>query len=54
MLRDRSFTGAVTLIARLKRDGTAGPPRPGDLEGAAGAPVLVGQQGIQIVLDRAR
>lgn len=54
MIGDRPFSGEVTLVARLKRDGTAGPPGPGDLEGAAGRPVVVGQRGIEITLDRAR
>lgn len=51
MLRDRSFAGEVTLIARLKRDGTAGPPAARDLEGRPKGPVKVGQQNVEIVLD---
>ena len=47
-----SFEGEVTLLARLKRDGRAGPPTPGDLEGKVGAPVKIGQRGVEIVLDR--
>lgn len=53
MLRGAPFEGEVTLAARLKRDGTAGPPAPGDLGGEAPAPVRVGQRGVQIVLDKA-
>lgn len=53
MLADTPFAGEVTLLARLKRDGTAGPPAPGDLEGRVGTAVKVGQQGVDIVLDKA-
>jgi cytochrome c-type biogenesis protein CcmH len=52
MLGGTSFEGEVTLLARLKRDGKVGPPAPGDLEGRIGAPVKVGQRGVEIVLDR--
>lgn len=53
MLGGTPFEGEVTLLARLKRDGRAGPPAPGDLEGKAQAPVKVGQRRVEIVLDRA-
>lgn len=53
MLGGTPFAGEVTLLARLKRDGTAGPPGPGDLEGRVGTAVTVGQQGVDIVLDKA-
>lgn len=53
MLADRPFEGQITLLARLKRDGSAGPPASGDLEGQAAGAVRVGQRGVRIVLDRA-
>jgi hypothetical protein len=53
MLADTPFEGEVRLLARLKRDGTAGPPAPGDLEGRAEVPDRVGQHGVEIVLDQA-
>lgn len=43
----------MRLVVRFKRDGTTGPPQPGDL-GEARAPVVVGTQGVEIVIDRAR
>lgn len=52
MLAGTPFEGEVRLLARLKRDGTAGPSVSGDLEGKAEMPVKVGQQGVEIVLDQ--
>lgn len=54
MLAKVPFEGDVTLSARLKRDGTAGPPARGDLTGDVKAPVQVGQQGVVILLDEVR
>jgi cytochrome c-type biogenesis protein CcmH len=46
-----TLSGEVTLIARLKRSGAAGPAEAGDLEGAyADGPVLVGKTGVDIML----
>lgn len=53
MVGGTRFEGEVTLLARVKRDGTAGPPAPGDLEGWPRGPVRVGQRGVEIVLDKA-
>lgn len=53
MVGQRPFEGEVTLVARFKRDGAAGPPGPGDIEGRAKTPVKIGQRGIDIVLDKA-
>ncbi len=53
MLQGAPFEGEVMLLARLKRDGRAGPPAPGDLQGEARAPVRVGRRGVEIVLDKA-
>ncbi|MBI4608807.1 MAG: cytochrome c-type biogenesis protein CcmH [Candidatus Rokubacteria bacterium] len=52
MIRGTPFEGEVMLLARVKRDGKAGPPGPGDLEGEAKAPVRVGQRGVEVVLDK--
>jgi len=55
MLRGTPFEGEVTLIARLKRQGVAGPAEPGDLEGSPGRnPVMVGATDVRIVLDLVR
>ena len=53
MLGGTPFEGEMTLVARLKRDGRAGPPAPGDFEGRAAGPVRVGQRGVEIILDKA-
>lgn len=53
MLRDRPFEGELMLVARLKHDGAAGPPAPGDLEGRLDRAVQVGQHGVQLALDKA-
>lgn len=50
MLGDGEFEGELTLIARFKRDGAAGPARSGDLEGRAPSPVKAGSAGVQIAL----
>ena len=51
MLQGAPFDGQVTLVARLKRDGAAGPPRPGDLEGRPERnPVRIGAADVRIVL----
>jgi cytochrome c-type biogenesis protein CcmH len=54
MLRGAPLEGNVTLVARLKQDGAAGPAVVGDLEGMVKAPVSVGQSGVQLVLDHVR
>jgi cytochrome c-type biogenesis protein CcmH len=54
MLGGGPFEGEVTLLARLKRDGKAGPPAPGDFVGEAKRPVKLGERGVKIILDQAR
>lgn len=49
-----SFEGELEVVARLKMDGSVGPPGPGDLEGKAPGPVRVGTRDLVIVMDRAR
>lgn len=55
MVPGRALSGDVTVIARLKNSGAAGPAEAGDLEGAyPDGPVPVGKTGVDIVLDRVR
>jgi len=49
-----AFEGELEVVARLKMDGSVGPPGPGDLEGKAPGPVSVGTRDLVIVVDRAR
>jgi hypothetical protein len=49
-----SLRGEFTLSARLSKTGSAGPPRPGDLEGEHPGPVVVGARGVDILLARVR
>ncbi len=45
--------GKVNVYAKLDKDGNAGPPEPGDLEGEhKGNPVMVGATGVDIVIDK--
>ena len=45
--------GKVNVFAKLDKDGNAGPPEPGDMEGEhKGNPVNVGQSGVDIVIDK--
>ncbi|MGH7255459.1 MAG: c-type cytochrome biogenesis protein CcmI/CycH [Nitrospirales bacterium] len=53
MVRGSELRGMVEVVARLDRDGSAGPPQPGDLEGAfENNPTLVGGRDIEIVIDK--
>ncbi|HWP49293.1 MAG TPA: hypothetical protein VNM22_19205 [Candidatus Limnocylindrales bacterium] len=53
MIPGVEFTGEVTVIARIDKDGQAGPPQPGDLEGSwKGNPVKVGDQKVDILIDK--
>ncbi len=45
-----AFEGSVDIVARLDRDGVAGPPEPGDLEGRLQGAVI-GNQEVNIVID---
>ncbi len=53
MLGGDRLEGELTLIARFKRDGRAGPAAPDDLEGAVKRPVRIGED-VEIVLDLVR
>jgi cytochrome c-type biogenesis protein CcmH len=52
MVQGSELRGMVDVIARLDRDGQAGPARPGDIEGRyAKNPTLSGGRDLEIVLD---
>jgi hypothetical protein len=46
------FAGPLSLTARVDQDGNAMSHQPGDLEGAARAPVKPGDTGITIHIDK--
>ena len=53
MIRGTELTGMVEVVARLDKDGSAGPAQPGDMEGAYERnPTLVGGRDIEIVIDK--
>ena len=54
MVQGSELRGMVDVIARLDKDGTAGPPQPGDLEGRFDKnPTLPGSRDVNIVIDKA-
>ena len=54
MVEGSELRGMVNVIARLDKDGQAGPPQPGDLEGQFEKnPTLVGVRDIEIVINKA-
>lgn len=53
MLSGSELRGMVEVIARVDRDGQAGPPEAGDLEGAFDRnPTLVGGRDLEIVINK--
>lgn len=53
MIRGSELRGMVEIVARVDKDGSAGPPQPGDLEGLFERnPTLVGGRDIQIQIDK--
>lgn len=52
MMAGAPFEGEVTMIARLSIAGGAGPAQPGDLEGEHPGRVVVGQRGVDILINR--
>jgi cytochrome c-type biogenesis protein CcmH len=53
MVQGSALRGMVDVIARLDRDGQAGPAQPGDIEGRyAKNPTLPGGRDLEIVLDK--
>lgn len=51
MVQGAPFTGIVEVVARLDRDGNAGPPQPGDMEGDK-TQVTIGDTDVNIVINR--
>ena len=51
MIPGRPFEGPVEVVARLDRDGRAGPPEPGDLEGRFEGAVI-GDREVNILIDK--
>jgi cytochrome c-type biogenesis protein CcmH len=52
MIESMPFVGPLNVTARLDSDGNATSRSPGDLQGAAGAPVNPGASGVVVVLDQ--
>ena len=53
MLQGSELKGMVAVIARLDKDGNAGPAQPGDIEGEfAKNPTMAGAKDVAIVLNR--
>jgi cytochrome c-type biogenesis protein CcmH len=53
MVEGSELRGMVNVLARLDKDGQAGPPQPGDLEGQYEKnPTLVGARDIEIVINK--
>ena len=54
MVEGSELKGMVELVVRLDKDGRAGPPQPGDLEGRFDKnPTLVGGRDLEITIDKA-
>ncbi|WP_447976582.1 c-type cytochrome biogenesis protein CcmI/CycH [Candidatus Nitrospira bockiana] len=54
MVEGSELRGMVDVLARIDKDGVAGPPQPGDMEGRyAKNPTLPGARDIEIVIDKA-
>jgi cytochrome c-type biogenesis protein CcmH len=52
MVQGSELRGMVEIVARLDRDGQAGPAQPGDIEGRyAKNPTLPGGRDLEIILD---
>lgn len=55
MVQGSELRGMVDVVARLDRDGQAGPAQPGDIEGRYSKnPTLPGGRDLEIVLDKVR
>ncbi|MCI0530208.1 MAG: hypothetical protein L0Y56_22420 [Nitrospira sp.] len=54
MMQGGSFQGKVNIVVRVDKDGAAGPPQSGDLEGIYSKnPATVGDQKVDIVINKA-
>lgn len=55
MIKGSELKGMVNVVARLDKDGVAGPAEPGDIEGEfAKNPTMAGAKDIEIVLNRVK
>ncbi len=55
MIKGSELKGMVSVVARLDKDGVAGPAEPGDIEGEfAKNPTMAGAKDIEIVLNRVK
>lgn len=55
MIRGSELRGMVAVVARLDKDGSAGPAQPGDIEGEfAKNPTMVGAKDVEIVLNKVK
>lgn len=52
MIPGRPLAGEVIVVFRVDKDGMAGPPQPGDLEGKTLKPVKIGNQTVAIKIDK--
>jgi cytochrome c-type biogenesis protein CcmH len=53
MVQGSELRGMVDVLARVDRDGKAGPPQPGDLEGQFEKnPTLVGSREVEIIINK--
>ena len=52
MIRGQAFAGRVRVRARLDADGVAGPLVRGDFEGRSAAPVAVGSENVDVLIDQ--
>jgi cytochrome c-type biogenesis protein CcmH len=53
MMQTGLFQGKMNVVVRLDRDGAAGPPQPGDMEGVyLGNPAEVGDQNVDILINK--
>jgi cytochrome c-type biogenesis protein CcmH len=53
IVQGSELKGVVNIVARLDKDGSAGPAQPGDIEGDyAKNPTMAGAKNVEIVLNR--
>ncbi|MDO8526974.1 MAG: hypothetical protein Q7T03_04715 [Deltaproteobacteria bacterium] len=52
MMKGMPMDGTLEVIARIDKDGMAGPASSGDMEGRTAKPVSMGTAGIQIKIDK--
>ncbi len=53
MMPGTVLQGSLNVVVRLDRDGAAGPPQPGDMEGVyPGNPAQPGDEGVDIEINK--